>query len=28
MRQKQFFKDLFTKDLLVNSSRYLSKNAL
>ena len=29
MMQKQFFKDLFfTKDLLVNSSRYLSKDAL
>jgi hypothetical protein len=29
MIQKQFFKDLFfTKDLLVNSNRYLSKDAL
>ena len=28
MRQKQFFKYFFTKDLLVNSSRYLSKDTL
>jgi hypothetical protein len=28
MRQTCFFKDFFTKDLLVNSSRYLLKDAL